>query len=122
VERAIIGRESELASGDEFLEGVSAGSRALVLEGEPGIGKTTVWRETEQRARQRGYLVLVSRPAQSEAKLSFAGLNDLLANVSESTFDSVPGPQRNALNVDLLRRGRRAATDQRTIAVALPPR
>jgi MoxR-like ATPase len=38
----VVGREAELEAIDRFL-GSEAG-RALVLEGEPGIGKTTLWR------------------------------------------------------------------------------
>jgi MoxR-like ATPase len=39
----IIGREDELAEIERVLESVaSAGSRALVIEGEPGIGKTSL--------------------------------------------------------------------------------
>jgi hypothetical protein len=40
-----------------------------VLEGEAGIGKTTVWTAGIADAAARSYLVLSSRPTQSEAKL-----------------------------------------------------
>ena len=40
----IFGRERELARLDLFLESLHSGSAALLLEGEPGIGKTAVWR------------------------------------------------------------------------------
>jgi DNA-binding CsgD family transcriptional regulator len=75
----------------------------MVLEGEPGIGKTTVWQEGVQLAREPGWTVLTSRPAQSEAKLSFAGLSDLLAPVPPETFAELAALQRRALDVALLR-------------------
>jgi predicted ATPase len=41
----LVGRQWEMAEADRFLDGVADGPpAALVLEGEPGIGKTTVWR------------------------------------------------------------------------------
>ena len=57
---AVIGREREL-------EAVRAlfvvGAGALVLEGEAGIGKTTVWTAGLEDAQARGVRVLVARPA-----------------------------------------------------------
>ena len=41
----VIGRDDDLAAGDRFLDVLDGGSATLVLEGEPGIGKTTVWSE-----------------------------------------------------------------------------
>ncbi len=104
----------------EFLEGVATGARALVLEGEPGIGKTTVWEDVVARGRDLGCLVLSSRPAPSEARLSFAGLGDLLANVPDSTLDAIPDPQRHALEIALLRRAASGPPPgRRAIAIAL---
>ena len=77
----IIGRDAELAAAASFLDAIPSGLAALGLEGEPGIGKTTVWRAAADRGRERRYRVLACRPAEAEATLSFAGLTDLLANV-----------------------------------------
>ncbi len=120
MERRTVGRESELRAGLELLGRVPSGPCALVFEGEPGIGKTTVWRETVERARSLGFLVLSSRPSQSEARLSFASLGDLLAGVPESTLQAIPDPLREALEIALLRRTASGSPpDQRAIAVAL---
>jgi hypothetical protein len=43
-EVGIVGREEELGAIREFLDAVER-LAALVIEGEPGIGKTTLWRE-----------------------------------------------------------------------------
>jgi hypothetical protein len=53
----LVGREWEMAGADRFLDDVADGPAALVLEGEPGIGKTTVWRDPRLSAES-----LLSRP------------------------------------------------------------
>ena len=98
-----MGREADLAAVDLFLEDVHSGFVALLLEGDPGIGKTTIWREAQRRARERGALVLACRPSSAEAKLSFAALLDLLSPIEEAAFAELPPPQRDALDVALLR-------------------
>jgi hypothetical protein len=52
--REVVGRERELVSVADFLEVVEAGPAALVIEGEAGIGKTTLWLETIRAAEGRG--------------------------------------------------------------------
>jgi hypothetical protein len=91
-----------------------------VLEGEPGIGKTTLWTATMAHAEQQGCRVLSCRPAEAEAKLSYAALADLLAPVEEEAFRGLPGPQRRAIDAALLRadtRGERV--DQRAVSAAV---
>jgi DNA-binding CsgD family transcriptional regulator len=116
----VVGRDAELEALEETLADPSAGARLLLLEGEPGIGKTTVWREVAGRAEAQGYRVLSCRAAQSESSLSFAGLADLLAPLESGAFESLPAPQRRGLEVALLRAdaGDRAP-DPRTIGTAL---
>ncbi len=116
----VVGREAELAAVDDLLAATCGNLACLTLEGEPGIGKTTLWQEAVRRAGDRGFLVLSSRAAASEAKLSFAGLGDLLDDVAEEVVAALPDPQRHALDAALLRAPLRTrAPDQRTVAVAL---
>ncbi len=116
----VVGRDQELAAADRFLDAVPDGLCAFVLEGEPGIGKTTVWREALRQAEERGFRVFACRPAEAEARLSFASLGDLLAGVEDSTLDTIPVPQRNAVEIALLRREPSGAPpDERAIAVAV---
>jgi DNA-binding CsgD family transcriptional regulator len=100
-ERSVIGREQERASIREFLASVAEGPRALVLSGEPGIGKTVLWEEGVGQAERRLTRVLVHRGIEAEAPLSFAGLSDLLAPVLEDVAPSLPSPRRHALEVAL---------------------
>ena len=97
-------REGDLAAVEAFLVSAAAAATAMVVEGEPGIGKTTVWRAAVERARGRGFRLFCSRPAAAEAKLSFAGLGDLLAEVGDDVLASLPPPQERALQAALLRR------------------
>ncbi len=102
-EVGLVAREAELALVEEFLEAANAEFAALVLQGEAGIGKTTVWLEALRRAEERGALVLSCRPSAAEAKLSFAAVSDLLALLDAAAFEPLPAPLRNALDVALLR-------------------
>src|SRR3954451_24701412 len=62
----IAGREQELDSIHAFFDGPVEGPAGLVIEGEAGIGKSTVWLAAVAGARERGFLVLSSRPAEAE--------------------------------------------------------
>jgi DNA-binding CsgD family transcriptional regulator len=115
----VVGRELELNAVDELLAAASDGLDCLALEGEPGIGKTTLWLEAVRRASDRSFCVLSSRPAASEARLSFAGLGDLFAGVAGEVVAALPVPQREALDAALLRVRPGRAPDQRTVGVAL---
>ena len=70
----------------DFLGELPDAPLALVIEGEAGIGKTTLWLDALDRARERGFVVLASRSAEAESVLAYAGLADLLADVDESNF------------------------------------
>lgn len=75
---AFLGRENELTALHAFLDDVPSGPRALLLEGDAGIGKTTMWTAAVSLARANSFRILTSRPAESEARLSYAALADLL--------------------------------------------
>jgi DNA-binding CsgD family transcriptional regulator len=116
----VIGRESELAILDRFLDSISTGPSALLLFGEPGIGKTTVWREGLASALPRGYRTLSCSPVEAETRLSYAALGDLLEPVLEEALPSLPEPQRRALEVALLRAPSSGArADQRAVSLAV---
>ncbi|HEY7018666.1 MAG TPA: AAA family ATPase [Gaiellaceae bacterium] len=99
---AVLGRDSEVAALDAFVQSTSL--RALLLEGPAGIGKTTLWLEGVRLAREGGARVLVARPGSEETRLSFAGLADLLGPVLDELVPGLPAPQRRALEVALLLR------------------
>ena len=76
----VVGRDEELDLVRTFVAAIHA-PKTLVIEGEPGIGKTTLWREGVSAARARGVNILVSRPSAVETRLSFSGISDMLAEV-----------------------------------------
>ena len=49
----LIGRDGELSSLTAFVEAIESGSSAFVVEGEAGIGKTTVWQAGVRAAESR---------------------------------------------------------------------
>ena len=115
----IVGRTQEIASLATFLDDVPDGPVALVLEGEPGIGKTVLWARAVEEARGRGYRVMSCRPAGPDAQLSFVALGDLFSADTQPLLEALPDPQREALEVALLRRRRSGgAPDPRAAAVA----
>jgi DNA-binding CsgD family transcriptional regulator len=115
----LVGRERELAAIAEFLE-ADAAACAVVIEGEPGIGKTTVWEAAVTAASKRGFQPLRARPGGSETKLAFSGLTDLLGEALPGVLSELPPPQRRALEIALLLEdggGKRA--DRRAVAAGL---
>lgn len=116
----VVGRDAELGSVVGFLDRAAAAPTALVLEGEPGIGKSTLWLAAVAAARRRGLTVLSSRPAESERGLAYAGLGDLFDPVLDVVIGELSPPRRRALEVALLRDvPTDGAVDRRALAVAV---
>lgn len=116
----IVGRDSELAAVDAFLSTARTRCVVLALEGEPGIGKTTVWLEALQRARGRGTRVLLTHPSEAEATLSYAALADIFDTVSETPLSALAVPQREAITAALLRSSPpRGGIDERALCASV---
>ena len=99
---AVVGRDVELAALRSFLAAAAGSPASLFLEGEAGIGKTTVWQAAIAEARERSFQLLTSRPAGGELQLSFASLGDLLSDALGEVESELPAPQRRALRVAVL--------------------
>jgi DNA-binding CsgD family transcriptional regulator len=116
----IVGRDVELTSLDRFLASSEEGLAALVLEGPPGIGKSTLWLAAVERARALGHLVLATRPAEADSELAHAGLGDLLEHVLDDVLPFLPRPRRRALELALLlEEGPAVEVDPRAIATGV---
>jgi hypothetical protein len=87
----ILGRGAELQQVGALLADEAPAWRALVLTGDAGVGKTTIWEEGVRLAAERGLCVLAARPAEAEAALPFAGLGDLLVEPALARFDGIAG-------------------------------
>jgi DNA-binding CsgD family transcriptional regulator len=94
----VVGRDSELASLRDFVSSIPAGAAVLVLEGDAGVGKTTLWEAGLEEAVDRGFRVLAARPAESETALSFSGIGDLLGDVLDEALAPLPAAQNRALS------------------------
>ena len=115
----MVGREAELTALSAFLDRVAHGPAFLLLEGEAGIGKTTLWEAGVWAAHQRDWLVLSARPSATEVGFAYAAIADLLAPIP-ATLSGLPPPQREALDAALLRTGPLGrAPDHRAVAVGL---
>ncbi len=99
----LVGRDAELATIERFLGATPPSARTLVLTGGPGFGKTALWVAGIESGRRHGTTALAARPSEAEAALGYAALGDLLHEVDDSVLAALPSPQRNALEVALLR-------------------
>jgi DNA-binding CsgD family transcriptional regulator len=93
--RRLLGRRSECAALDQLVASVRAGpSRALVLRGEAGVGKSALLEYLVQHASGCG--ITRSAGVESEMELAYAGLHQLCAPFLDR-LERLPGPQRDAL-------------------------
>jgi DNA-binding CsgD family transcriptional regulator len=99
---ALVDRDQEFAVVREFVGGVGGGPSALVLTGEPGIGKTVLWEAGIAEGAQRAARILTCHGIEAEAALSFTGLSELLGPVLDESTPSLLAPRRRALEVALL--------------------
>ena len=93
----LLGRDAEIELLASLLDGIQGGGGALVLSGEPGIGKSRLLAVAAGFARERGFMVLSTTGVQSEAHLAFAGLHQLLRPLRFRTAD-LPAAQRAVLD------------------------
>jgi len=115
----LVARDAELAVIAGVLDQEPAPVQALVLEGEPGVGKTSLWEQALVGAQDRGLRVLSARASASETELPFAGMIDLLDGVRIEEL-GMPAPQLHALEVALYRAdpGEQPPTEQ-VVSLAL---
>lgn len=111
-------RSTEARTVTRFLASASAMPSALLIEGEPGIGKTTLWLSAVEQAHDRGFRVLSARAAAAESVLAYTALADLFDCVDAAAWSDLPAPQRLAVDQVLLRADHGTSTDQRAVAAA----
>src|SRR5262250_923443 len=93
--RRLLGRRSECVALDQLVASVRAGpSRALVLRGEAGVGKSALLEYLVQHASGCG--IAHAAGVESEMELAYAGLQQLCAPFVDR-LERLPGPQRDAL-------------------------
>ncbi|TRW80307.1 AAA family ATPase [Mycolicibacterium sp. 018/SC-01/001] len=70
---------------------------ALIVEGEAGIGKTTLVLGAAERAREMGFAVLMAHGSPAEVGYAYAAVADLVASVDDAVIAALPERQRLAL-------------------------
>ena len=93
----LFGRAAELRSAEALIAGPPERGGALVVSGEPGIGKSALIATAVVHATERGVRILKATGLETEARLAFAGLHQLLLPVLDGIAE-LPGPQREALS------------------------
>jgi DNA-binding CsgD family transcriptional regulator len=115
----LVGREPEAAALVGFLGRATQNPGVMLVEGEIGIGKTSILAAAQEAALERGCLVLTANPAELEMPLEYTGIADLLDPLPDSLTDALPLPQRRAIRVALLREEASGpSVDLRTVATA----
>jgi DNA-binding CsgD family transcriptional regulator len=114
----IVSRQAEEQVLLDFLDSALSVPSALVIVGDAGVGKTTLWLDALRRARERGFHLLTSRAAAAESVLAYTALADLLGDVEDSIWAQLPVPQRQGLDAALLRERDGRDTDARAVAAA----
>ncbi|MCX4091096.1 AAA family ATPase [Nocardia sp. alder85J] len=93
----LVGRDRELRVLADHIDRVTSEGAAIVVVGDPGIGKTSLLRAAAAHGRDAGATVLSVAGIEAEAHLPFAGLHQLLRPILAET-DALPAPQRDALH------------------------
>ena len=121
METGLVGRAAEARTVASLLDAPADGPATVIIEGEPGIGKSTLWFDGVERARGRGVRVLSARTSAAESVLAYPALADLLVGVEPQLWADLPLPQRRGLAAALLTESGPSgpAVDQRAVGAAL---
>jgi DNA-binding CsgD family transcriptional regulator len=98
--RQLVGRDPEMARLGEFLAVARISGGALLVTGEPGVGKTGILHAAAEAAAAAGTRVLRAAGVEFEAETSFSGLNQVLLPLL-ADLPELPAVHRDALNVAL---------------------
>jgi DNA-binding CsgD family transcriptional regulator len=112
----LYGRERERGILDAMLLRAPENGDAVVVRGEPGIGKSSLLAVAAAQARDRGFQVLTATGVESATDLPFAGLHQLLRPVAWDP-EALPSPQRDAM-LAAFGRSSSAAPDLYLVALA----
>ncbi|MFE3257152.1 AAA family ATPase [Nocardia sp. NPDC059091] len=92
----LVGRDGELEQLFALVEPGASNGGVLLLEGDPGIGKSVLLQAVRARAAGQGWRVLSVVGVEAEAGFPFAGLHQMLRPVS-AEFSALPPLYRDAL-------------------------
>jgi DNA-binding CsgD family transcriptional regulator len=117
---AVVSRPLEFRAVLDCLRSAAQQPTGLVVEGESGIGKTTLWLSAKEEALGRKFQVLSANVGEAESGLAYAAVADLLRELDPTVLARLPALQHLAVERALLRAGTDGpATDERAVAAAL---
>jgi predicted ATPase len=116
--RPLIGRDEELEAIVDVLDARDELPGTVVVYGQAGIGKTSLWLAGIDAAVAGGYQPLSCRTSEAETQLSYAGLTDLLGGVVHDVLPALSPIQRRALEAALLLGEAELHVDERAVAAA----
>lgn len=93
---ALVGRAPELERLHGFLDAAATDGAALLVSGEPGVGKTALLQAAAEAAAARGALVLPAGGVEFEADVAFSTLNQLLLPLYDGS-SGLTAERRDAL-------------------------
>ena len=96
----LVGRDREFAVLADLIDHSTEHGGAIVVLGDPGIGKSSLLHAAAEYGRRESLRVLVATGIEAEARLPFAGLHQLLRPVLD-VAGRLPPAQRAALSVAL---------------------
>jgi hypothetical protein len=88
--RVLIGRNREVLALTGLIDKGTKTGQALVVLGDPGIGKSALLGAARDTARAAGFRALTAVGAESEAQLPFAGLHQILRPVLRAASELRP--------------------------------
>jgi DNA-binding CsgD family transcriptional regulator len=98
--RHLVGRDSEMDRIRTFLAAARTDGGALLVTGEPGVGKTDLLHAAAEAASAAGTRILRAAGVEFEAETSFSSLNQVLLPLL-AELPQLPAVHRDALNVAL---------------------
>jgi hypothetical protein len=120
VSSGVVSRSTEFRAIADFLASGTERPSGLLLEGEAGIGKTTLWLAALEQAREHGFRVLSARAWEAESVLAYGTVADLLGDIDAEVMAGLPDVQRVAVDRVLLHNNTSGLpTDQQVVAAAL---
>src|SRR5258705_3058809 len=111
----MISRSAEFRAVADFLLSAERQPTGLVIEGEAGIGKTTLWLAAVDQARERGFRLFSARGGQAESVLAYAAVADLIRDVDPAVLAELPDMQRIAVDRVLVRAGADGAVTHQSV-------
>jgi DNA-binding CsgD family transcriptional regulator len=115
----LVGRRRERDAVAAALDDARRGLAAILITGDPGIGKTELLRQAAEQAREAGFRVLSAAGGEVERELPYAALVDLLGGLGDDATSALPEFQRQVLDVVLLRGDAAGPLEPRAVALAV---